>query len=626
MFGFNTNIGNTGVSGNLSIGGFSIGGNQTQKEASYEVKLREQYESKVSGYETKLKESQATVNDLSIRLRTSETKMKENWDIYLKTKNDLEINIERIRKERDDKKGEAARLREDMSKFESERQGYLKQISDKDLIISQQAESLKRFEREHNEKGERMKKLEIDLLNKQKELINEEKDDLTSEETIKKQKEQITEMTSQIQRFLDENVQEQIQFRNYENQVRQQEEQIALLTKQAETMQTTITTSTTVEVTDIVTSEVYLEVEVKYNEAINERNAIQDQLDIKNSLIRDLEARIKNNLEKMSILFRTINELKGQIDSYEARELEFKKTIDDYILRLDVFSKDISTKTTKITTYESIIKTKDVKINQLTDTIKARDISINTNKDETKNLQNQVVSLQKVVEEKLKEIVAWTKENEKDDSQIAQLQQVITHQAEIIKNWEAENDRDDAQIVELQTHIKNQEEKINKLKEIIHQIKLKFGFIKENSENFKIVDDTMEGECHNSFSQDVTNAEVYLNLKQKFESKESEVSNLISEVNRYRSEIETVMKERSEALARIDFLNSEVKSLNHRVETAHTSSTEFEAKVAFANKRIETETNSWFKANSKVTTLKNDVGLSVNEAEKLFEEIEHLLI
>jgi len=615
---------------NVNIGGFNLGVNKTvttttsqqvNTSQTIENTIRAQYADKIKAWEAKYDEACGIIKDFKNKLRNSELLIQQNNLKFEEEKKELNFHINRLRGERNEERTKTGSNDGELNALRLEKAGFLQIRADYDNKLKSLAEQLARFQEEAQKKSERMAKMENDLLNAQHNLILEEQDDKTYEEKIKMQKEVIAKMQVEIAGWVEENKRDDFQIAQYENQLKQKNDEIALLLKQNEDYK--VTTSTKVEV-NVETTEVYIELEGRFNNILTEKTNLQAQLDIKNALIKDLEIRIKAGNEKNAILYRTIQDLKAHMETYENRELEYKKTIDEYLLQLNAITLEINVKISKITTLESIVKSKDTKINQLTAQVKERDDRILVMKNDSVKNNTQLEDTKKLLEQKLMEISEWKQEDARDNKQIADLLEIMNNQSITIKNWEEENRKDDKTISDLEVNLARSNELNNKLRAIVEELKVKvvdyFGY----AQSYSLYDESMTSLSIVKTKTEVEESSLYLSLQEKFNFSETTIKNMTEEINGFRNNLNQAVKEKNDALADIETLRLEVADLKKQLEHTANLSVEFELRAQRQLASIETEQSNIHTINTRMESFRGDSVSKKLEIEGIFQRIEEL--
>ena len=615
---------------NVNIGGFNLGVNKTvttttsqqvNTSQTIENTIRAQYADKIKAWEAKYDEACGIIKDFKNKLRNSELLIQQNNLKFEEEKKELNFHINRLRGERNEERTKTGSNDGELNALRLEKAGFVQIRADYDNKLKSLAEQLARFQEEAQKKSERMAKMENDLLNAQHNLILEEQDDKTYEEKIKMQKEVIAKMQVEIAGWVEENKRDDFQIAQYENQLKQKNDEIALLLKQNEDYKVTI--STKVEV-NVETTEVYIELEGRFNNILTEKTNLQAQLDIKNALIKDLEIRIKAGNEKNAILYRTIQDLKAHMETYENRELEYKKTIDEYLLQLNAITLEINVKISKITTLESIVKSKDTKINQLTAQVKERDDRILVMKNDSVKNNTQLEDTKKLLEQKLMEISEWKQEDARDNKQIADLLEIMNNQSITIKNWEEENRKDDKTISDLEVNLARSNELNNKLRAIVEELKVKvvdyFGY----AQSYSLYDESMTSLSIVKTKTEVEESSLYLSLQEKFNFSETTIKNMTEEINGFRNNLNQAVKEKNDALADIETLRLEVADLKKQLEHTANLSVEFELRAQRQLASIETEQSNIHTINTRMESFRGDSVSKKLEIEGIFQRIEEL--
>jgi len=619
---------------NVSLGGFNLGfgggvnktvttttSQQVNTSQTIENTIRAQYADKIKAWEAKYDEACGIIKDLNNKLRNSESLIQQNKLKFEEEKKELNFHITRLRGERNEERTKGGSNDGELNSLRLEKAGFAQIRADYDNKLKSLAEQLARFQDEAQKKSEKMAKMENDLLNAQHNLILEEQDDKTYEEKIKMQKEVIAKMQVEIAGWVEENKRDDFQIAQYENQLKQKNDEIALLLKQNEDYKVNI--STKIEV-NVETTEIYIELEGRFNNILTEKTNLQAQLDIKNALIKDLEIRIKAGNEKNAILYRTIQDLKAHMETYENRELEYKKTIDEYLLQLNAITLEINVKISKITTLESIVKSKDTKINQLTVQVKERDDKILVMKNATVQNNTQLEDTKKLLEQKLKEISEWKQEDERDNKQIADLLEIMNSQSITIKNWEEENRKDDKTISELEANLNYNSELNKKLREIVEELKVKVVDYLGYVNSYSLHDESMTSLSIVKTKTEVEESSLYLSLQEKFNFSEATINNMTEEINVFRNNLNQAVKEKNDALADIETLRLEVADLKKQLEHTASLNVEFELRAQRQLASIETEQSNIHTINTRMESFRGDSVSKKLEIESIFQRIEEL--
>ncbi len=617
-FGINTNF---GMSSNFSV---SVS-TSSVVTSNMQNTMQTQHTEKMRGMELRINQSQTQVHDLNKRLRNGERKFAESQRRWQEEKQNMEFHLSRIRGERNEKRAEVKKLEDEIIRLKGMLANNGETLNDYNTRLQVLQDKVNRTEEEQRRKAEKMAELENELLQKENEIEEEEGDDIAFEEIIQRQKDTIKNMSVQINQMIRENQQDDFRQQQYELTIKQKDEEISLLKRQLEELKNTYLNTEMIEISQIETTEIYIEIENRYNISVAEKQGFQTQLDIKNKLIRDLELKVKAGSEKCKILFNTINDLKAHMDSYENRELEYKRSIDEQLMKLSQINTQFTIKISRVTSLEGLLKAKDTKIRKLQVWVRERDRKISEMKGNSVNMQAALNELREQLQVKIAEINEWNKENERDDAQIENLLVVIEKQNEAVKGWEAENKKDDARIEELEGQVTDLEGKISKLVEFFNLIKERFGFFNNMTGEFTIVDESMTSESMNLFKQQVTQSTEYLSLQERMNITESSLNNMLGEVNSYRNEVEKTIGEKNGYLAEIDNLKNEVAMLNKKIDVTNGLNVDYQKKMETSFSQFETNQTCFVTANDRVTSYKSDYGAKADELSTLFVEIEEFL-
>lgn len=624
-FGFNANFGGSVKSQVTTSSSFTSNfQSATTMNVSMENQIKAQYNAQIQQWQNKFNESQAIINDLNSKLKANEGLIYESQKNWQNDKANLEANCERMRQERNT-------LKNQITSFQQAHQDMLRQVNSlesrvNDLVNENRVltEKVTKYESDNSSKYEKMAQMEAQLLKAKMDMEAEQLDDADMEQTISKQREMINNLSEEVRKMQAENVKDDNTIAQLENTVRQQQDQIELLRKQNQSTLDTYTSTTTIEISQIETCDVYIELNSKYLISQAESESFKAQIDLKDRFIADLEGRVKSANEKAQIYFKTIRDLKANMETYENRELEFKKSIDEYLMKLNTITVQITTSQTKIITLESMLKSKDVQLQKYIGMIKERDAKINELKISISTHSAELASTKEVLSKKLEEISAWTKENDKDDAQIQQLIDEIRKQNETIKAWEAENAKDDKRIAELEEQVEDYQKKILTFKEFYTQLKAEFGEFGSYFSSFSVIDETMTSTTVTKLKQEVEESAAYLEVKESLNISKLEILALNKEINEYRNKITETIKDKNAILTECDDLKKQILILRKQLDTAHNLRAEVDVRFRQKMSTVESSQTSIITATKKVQGYKTTLSEKYNEIQAVFAKFEEV--
>lgn len=647
-FGFSAGL-NTGSSGGIKLGGGMVGGigggiggsiggglninlgggttvhrtttittTSVNQGNSLELSIKAQYEEKLKGWEIKYNDCRSQIEDLTQKLRNAESLNIENQKKWENEKNSLQFHIHRIRTERNQKVAEISKWEQEYNVIQGKYTTTNKLVVEFELTIKNLNERIARHEDESIKKKQKLQEIENDLLRAQNTITFENKDDLEYEGQIKMQKETILKMQNEIRGWIEENNRDDEKIAIYENELKQKDEQIALLRQQIHEIKTTYTSNTHIELSQIINCDVYIQLDNKYTLLITENQGIMNQLELKNNLIRDLEGRLKTEQQSNSTLSKTVNELRLQISSLEEKELDYKRSIDDYSLQLNQVTISISMSASKLGTLETLIRVKDEKIASLYETIKERDIALADIKFSIKEKTDELTNTRIMLESKLREISGWKQEDERDNEQIRLLLEAVESQNKTIKDWEEENRRDDTQIAFLKSENEKLTKTIDQYRDWFTQLKNQFISYSCYASEFQLLDSELTQKNIVSFRQEVENSSAYLSVKASLESSEETIKALQKDIFNYRSELQEVIKEKNLIIAECESLRREISLQTKQVENAFAIKAELDLKIQRQVNSMESTTSTMITATQKVDDFKNGMGSRYHEIEKIF--------
>ncbi len=650
MFGVSGNV-NLNVGGlDVSTGGISsmIGGNlfggggssnntkpttntntntttttTTTTTTSYEMKLKEQYDVKINNYELKLREQNNLIVRYDQTVKAYEAKLKDVDAQFTKFKMDLTEKYENLLKNRNLILQERDSLNFQIDGLRKENFQFKQTISNYEVTISTLSDKIKFFENENNMRADRMKEMESKLIAANSQINQSLNLDISQEEQLRKQRETIISLTNELQRLKIEDAAEDIKFAEMEAIIKARNEEIALYKKQIEDLNDKLLMADTC--SNVETSEVYLQLQGRYNDTVAERDQLNLQLTIKINTIKDLDNKVNSLYQKINSLNRTIEEQKSIIEGSEARELQFKNQISQYEININAISRDSAQKDNRIASYENVIKSKDIKINQLTDLIKNRDVKIAEYEKKIQEGNSAITDLREQLEKRLKEIAEWKAEDARDNAQIAELIKSIQDQNQTIKKWEEENDRDDARIAELEKIVEDKEAAIGKLKQFIFDFRTKFIDIRNSAFSLEVADQSLIQERVSTVTTNITSSEQYKTLESNVTLKEEEISRLRSDINYYRDEVNKAVAEKNSILAQVEGLKADLEAEKQHVAHYNTRISEYERRINEYSEKIQTETTTTLVAHSRVDNFKASVNATTEEVDALFKQIETLL-
>ena len=637
MFGFSGNVNvnvpglnNIGgdIGGAFGLGGFGGGGQNNNnrnnnQQNSYEMKIREQYETKITTYEVKIKEQITTIQKYEQAFRTYDQKLKEKDDEINRLKIEFKNNYDLLLRDRNNLQREKDQIGPQMDSLRKENFGLKQSVSSYELNITSLTDKIRFFENENNLKLERMREMESKLIAASNQINESLNLDVNQEEQLRKHRDLIASLTNQLERMKIEDAAEDIKFAEMEAKISSNNLEISNLKKHIEELNDKLLLAENG--TNVETSEIYLQLEGRYNDVVVERDQLSAQINLKINTIKDLENRISNLNQKMSNLTRNIEELKFTIESLESQQLDLKRLLSDYEIKLNTLLKESSQKDNKIASFENVIKSKDSKITQLTELVKTRDLKIGEYEKKIQEGNSAVTDLRDQLEKRLKEISEWKAEDERDNAQIASLLKTMEEQNLTIKKWEEENERDDAQIAELQKQVQEKNEAITKLKEFIFQFRNKFLNVRNSAFSLEIVDQSVIQEKVSAFTTEITQSEKYKSLELNVTLKDQEIDRLRQEMNHYREEVTSAYNEKNNILVQLESLRSELEAQKQVIVNNNLRFGEYEAKINQYSQKVETESTTTIVAHSRVDSFKSSVQAASEEVEALFKDIETIL-
>jgi chromosome segregation ATPase len=595
----------------------------TTTTSSYELKLKEQYDVKINNYELKLKEQNNLILRYDQAVKTYDAKLKEVNDQFNKFKLELTDKYDNLLKNRNLILQERDSLNFQIDGLRKENFQFKQTISNYDVTIATLNDKIRFFENENNMRSDRMKEMESKLIAANSQINQSLSLDISQEEQLRKQRETIISLTNQLERIKIEDAAEDIKFAEMEAIIKARNEEIALYKKQIEDLNDKLLMADTC--SNVETTEVYLQLQGRYNDIAAERDQLNLQLTIKTNTIKDLDNKVNSLYQKINSLTRTIEEQKAIIEGSETRELQFKNQISQYEININAISRDSAQKDNKIASYENVIKSKDIKINQLTDLIKNRDGKIADYEKKIQEGNSAVSDLREQLEKRLKEIAEWKAEDARDNAQIAELIKNVQDQNETIKKWESENERDDARIAELERLVEEKEANIGKLKQFIFDFRSKFINVRNSAFSLEIADQSLIQERVSTVTTNITNSEQYKTLESNITIKEQEISRLREDVNHYREEVNKAIAEKNTVLAQVESLKNELETEKQSIVHYNTRISEYERRITEYSQKIETETTTTLVAHSRVDNFKQSINAATEEVDALFKEIETIL-
>jgi chromosome segregation ATPase len=620
---------NFGVSANFNFGGFSMNQSSTTKvttnssvSANIEANLKSQYEVKLKNWETKFNQSQVQIKQITTKAREFELTNQVNLKKFETEKANIMFHLNRYKSERDSIKDENAKMRDELNKLRGGSSTNTKLISDMEATIRSLQEKVNAYEAESKKKYERMAAIESELLKAKNELILEDQDDTEMLAKLKAQQELVAKMSLEIQAWVKENEKDDNEIATLKNLVSEKDQEITVLKEHLENVKTSFNSSTYIEITSIETCEVYINLENRLNLIVTERDNLICQINVKDAIIKDMEIKIKSQNEKIAILYRTINDLKAHMETYENRELEYKKTLDEYLLRLNQVTITISSYTTKITTLEGLIVQKDQQIKKYSSMVKERDDKITIMKQDSVNSTKELQTAKENLEIKLKEISEWKQEDARDNTKIDELLSEMARQSDIIKGWEAENNKDDKRIADLEAQIVQYEQKIELLNNFLNEVRAKFEEYVNFSLDFNIYDETMSSSIVTKTKLEVEQSSAYLSLQANLDIQLQTISTLQAEIENYRQQLRISLEEKAQLQIQLDEVNKQMEVVNSTLNAQVNLKLEAEAKFERQLQTTETEQTQFITANSRVDEFKIQIVNRKNQMDEVYLRID----
>jgi chromosome segregation ATPase len=634
MFGINVNF-SAGVETSSSVRSHSVATSTrvqtsmtttttTSSSSTYEVKIKEQYESKVSGYEMKMKELNSQMSTYETTVKTSETKVKEYETKIVTIRNELNQQIIALQRERDMLVNEKGSMSISLEQTKKESTNLRLQLTDYENRFRQMQERLTFLEGKNSEKNTNLHEMESKLLHAQQSIEFKLNEDVGQEEQIKKQREMIINLTALIEKLRLEDAAEDIKFAEMEMTIRQRSDEVTYLKKECKDYEDRLKTAKASFVVEETT--IYQELETRYQDTINERDQLSVQLVIKSNSIKDLENRNHTLSNKITNLNKSVEELKIKVDTFERRELDLNRAISELEMKINIQGKESQNKDIKIQSLESILKTKNQNIDQLAAQIKSSDEKIKNLTHSVTEENSKVMDLQRKLQDKIREIEQWKKEDSLDNAQIASLMKAVKEQNEVIRSWEEENARDDKMIASLKMEIQQKELVIGRLKECILKLDEKFAKLKESAFSLELSDEKIIKEKIVSISSQITSSQQYIALETKFSEKEAETRRLHEEIFKLKKLVAQANENKNSIYLELQRCQDQLSSTEKSLVSMKESIVTYQSKMTATSQRFESESHTTVIAHTKVGNYKRCVQQASAEVEALYKEIEEYLV
>jgi chromosome segregation ATPase len=591
---------------------------------SFEAKLKEQYESKFNNYEFKIKEYVSQINQYTVQIQTYETRIKESERKQANIKTEWNEKYEVLVKDKNYVTQERDSYAAQLEASRKENATLRFNISQLETSTSHLNERLRFLEGDFSLKAQRMQEMESKLINATNQINESLSTDVSQEEQLKQQREMIINLSTELERMKIEDAAEDIKFAEMEATINLKNDEIANLKKHIDELNEKVTLAESC--SSVETTDVYLQLEGRYNDAVAERDQLSLQISIRSNQIRDLESRIQNLTGKITTITKSIEEYKISIEAAECREMDLKRSLAEYEMRINILIKDSSNKDNKIASYENVVKNKDTRIQQLTELVKGRDTKIQELESRNAEGNNAISELRQQLEKRLAEISEWKAEDQRDNAQIESLINSLQEQNATIQKWEEENARDDARIAELEQLINEKDNTIAKLKEVIFNLRDKFISVRNSTISLELHQAETVKERISSHHAEVVNSSQYVSLQTELQTKSDEVTRLQEEINRLRQDLEEAEATRSDMKKQIRALEDQVRAVNDEKTSLTMRISTFESNVSSFTEKLEVYTVSNRTAVDRVNQLKDSVNATTEEVEGLFKEIETILV
>ena len=347
----------------------------------------------------------------------------------------------------------------------------------------------------------------------------------------------------------------------------------------------------------------------------DELEMIQKDIDNKNDQIAFKESQISDKTKEIEETTCSGIEVQNEIAQlecdYEVKVLERENAG----MELEMVRHECDTMDINIAALEELLNAKQNKIVELQDLLAQYDARYLKVQEFVEIKRSAKFELRESIQVQIKMIERLRAEDSQDDAEIEQLQKTIEQQKLTIEKWEAEEDKDEAETVELITKLNDLNANIASLTSVIEQLRREYLDVEAvyNSFDIKVQKET-------NIEEGMITLETYNKYKLYILDKDTIIKGMAHEAEDLQLTFLNNTKYSKELKAELDELRNKLKSIQNGYQTSETTIKDYEGKAIANSKLIDAQMMAPIVANLNVAKFRESVDTQTGDLIRIINQ------